>query len=436
LAGVQFVFSIQFAVGGPLLGDQLKIAVSTQNYIFATAGPISGFVAQPIVGVISDRSTSRFGRRRPFIVLGAIACAIGMGLLGTSSILGNLIHDNEFGQHAGDHKVGIVIAITGLWIMNLGVNIVQGPARTLVADLVSQDEQQAGNAMVSLVMGFAAIIANVVGAQFLLSKQPYLWLFTIGVGFILFSCIPTCIAAKEQRYIRAPGETSIGLLGVFIQIWRGFKTMTWDLRKIMLVFFFSWAGYSPFMVSVTNFWGYNVFHGSASNKDAYREGVKMGMYALAAFAGLQTVYSLVMPSIIKVLRIKPTYFITQLISAGCFLAFFWVDQKWIVFPLTALVAINFATFNSIPYGLVTSCSNKDDAGLYMGVLNSASVVAQTVTTSIAGAIVNHQHQDVKWGIAFGGFLAFVGGLLVWILPSPATVVDREEKERLLGNDYD
>jgi len=300
--------------------------------------------------------------------------------------------------------------------------------------LVSEEDQQTGNAMVSLVMGLAAVVANIVGAQFLLSANPYRWLFVMGVIFILLSCIPTMIAAKEEPYVRSPGETTLGLLGIFGQIWKGFRHMPGPMIRILLVFFFSWAGFSPFMIYITNFFGVNVYHGDPNKGgqylDNYHEGVKMGMYALAAFAGVQLVYSLAMPYIIKVIRLKPTYFITQLIAAGCFISFYFLDGMVIpVFILTSLVAINFTSFNSIPFGLVTSSANKQDAGLYMGVLNSASVVAQTVTNTAAGQIVAWRDENVSWGIGFGGLLAFLGALLIFTLPNPRIEESKRDPEK-------
>jgi len=158
----------------------------------------------------------------------------------------------------------------------------------------------------------------------------------------------------------------------------------------------------------------------------------MGMYALAAFAGLQLIYSLAMPYIIKLIRLKPTYFLSQLLVAGCYISFLFLSgQQLIVLTiiLASLVAINFTSFNSIPFGLVTSCANKQDAGLYMGVLNSASVVAQTVTNTIAGQIVGVKDQNVAWGIAFGGILALLGAALVWTLPSPRIEKEKNDPEQ-------
>ena len=74
--------SVQFAIGSPLFHNKLEIAQSTVGIILATAGPISGFIVQPVIGVISDKFkfiflfissfSAKMGRRRPFIIVGAV----------------------------------------------------------------------------------------------------------------------------------------------------------------------------------------------------------------------------------------------------------------------------------------------------------------------------------------------------------------------------
>jgi len=115
LMGVQFVYSIQFALSAPLFQHQLHMEKSTIAVILATAGPISGFIVQPIVGVWSDGLTARWGRRRPFILVGAICCVLGMAMIGGSVDLGYLLGDVRGGTTPRQHTAGIVIAIAGLW---------------------------------------------------------------------------------------------------------------------------------------------------------------------------------------------------------------------------------------------------------------------------------------------------------------------------------
>jgi hypothetical protein len=66
--------SIQFAIGTPLFRQKLKVSDANIAIILSTAGPISGFLVQPVIGVLSDACQFRFGRRRPFILGGALLC--------------------------------------------------------------------------------------------------------------------------------------------------------------------------------------------------------------------------------------------------------------------------------------------------------------------------------------------------------------------------
>jgi len=144
--------------------------------------------------------------------------------------------------------------------------------------------------------------------------------------------------------------------------------------------------------------------------------VKLGMYATACFAAVSFVYSMIMPYLLG-LGVRPVYFLTQVIQCACFIMFLFFDQVYVAFILTSLIGINFTAFNSIPFALMTNMVPSADVGMYMGVLNSASVVAQTVTNSLASPIVSWQDENVAWGIAWGGLWAGAGALLIWALPT-------------------
>jgi len=456
LAGVQFVYSIQFAIGTPLFNQELKVSTSIVPIILSTAGPISGFIVQPIIGVLSDGCTAKLGRRRPFILVGTILCAVGMAVIGNSVPLGKLLGDKESGLAASDHKAALAFAIVGLWVMNLFVNVMQGPSRAIISDIVPKDKQQTGNAMVSNVMGLAAVTANVVGAQFFGHPEPYRYLFTIGIGCCLFSCIPTMIAAKEQQFVKG-GYSQINsddssdnysndqtknnsnasiekqTIGtVFGKIYRGFRYMPSEMLRVVLLYFFSWAAFSPFMIYITQWFGVNVFHGdSAINDTKYQDGVRMGMYGLAIFAGVQWFYSFILPIIVEKLGVKFTYLFSQVLATAAFVLFLFFHRVDVGFVLMGVTAINFTTFNSVPFALVAN-SAKNDAGLYMGVLNSASVVAQTVTNLAAGAVVGWKGEDVSWGIAFGACLSVIACVLVFFVKVPSKTETVSETTALLS----
>eukprot|EP00026_Physarum_polycephalum_P006268 Phypoly_transcript_06310.p2 GENE.Phypoly_transcript_06310~~Phypoly_transcript_06310.p2 ORF type:complete len:223 (+),score=26.27 Phypoly_transcript_06310:1079-1747(+) len=200
--------------------------------------------------------------------------------------------------------------------------------------------------------------------------------------------------------------------------------------RIFIVFFFSWCSYSPFMIYATIFFAQNVKHADAKTDPlGYQKGVQLGMYALAVFAGVSTIFSVVLGKWVNKIGIKVTYFSTQLVGTICY-AGLWLcainkvfngstEALIIAMALTGLVAVNFTSFNSIPYALLSDSVANTDVGLYMGVLNSAITISQVVTNTIAGqVIVKEANQNVAWAIGFGAAVSVIACVLVPILKMP------------------
>jgi hypothetical protein len=162
---------------------------------------------------------------------------------------------------------------------------------------------------------------------------------------------------------------------------------------------------------------------------ASRLGTQMGFYSLAIFAGAQFLYSLVAPSIVKIIGLKWAYFLPQLVATACFILAPFMAYPGKHWPIPAIITVfaavgpNFMAFNSVPFALVSGITAGASGGLYMGVLNSASVVAQTLTNSFVSLILKKikplplntipPTQNVAWGIAFGGIFSALA--CIWCL---------------------
>ncbi|KAK8580463.1 hypothetical protein V6N12_070735 [Hibiscus sabdariffa] len=103
-----------------------------------TSGPASygfaGLVVQPLVGHVSDRCNSRFGRRRPYIVAGAVSIIVAVLIIGHSVDIGWL-----FGVTHAFRPRAIVTFVFGFWILDVANTVTQGPCRALLADLTEKD---------------------------------------------------------------------------------------------------------------------------------------------------------------------------------------------------------------------------------------------------------------------------------------------------------
>lgn len=388
---------------------------------------------------ISDHSSSTFkwGRRRIFILVGALISMVGMVSIGCSIEIAQALGESKDGERVKDHPIGLSFAIIGLWIMNLFLNMMQGPARALVNDLVHTDDLQTANAIVTTVMAFSNIIANVSGAQLFragsITKEPYLILFNIGAGVLLLTTIPTLIFAKEERHIIKQGEKKKTVKDTFIDIYKGFRYMPRKLVIVIILFYLSWAAYAPTMVNLTTYFKENVFAGD-------EEGIEKGMYALAFFAAATFAYSLIGPSVIKCLGIKGAYLVTQVVATVLY-ALPPIMADWpypVIVVVTSLVGPNFGTFHAIPFALVSSITAGQAEGLSMGLLNVAAVGSQTITNAIGSAIIGAVPklptgaQDVSWGIAFGAIFSFLAGIWCIIFipnrtdPKDVQVIDENE----------
>lgn len=128
------------------------------------AGPISGAVVQPLVGAWSDRSTSRFGKRRPFMLLGALGLLFGLVVFSQAENIAALLGD-PVKTTGGGSTVGLIIALMAFWVVDIFTNTLQGPARALLADVVPAERQLDGNAAFAVANGAGKIIGYAAGSS-------------------------------------------------------------------------------------------------------------------------------------------------------------------------------------------------------------------------------------------------------------------------------
>lgn len=135
--------------------------------IHVLCGPITGLVVQPCVGVWSDKCTMRLGRRRPFILGGAVLICVAVTIIGFSADIGYLLGDSN--KNCKSYQVkrprAAGVFVMGFWLLDLANNTVQGPARALLADLAGAEQRDTANAIFCLWMAIGNIIGFSTGAS-------------------------------------------------------------------------------------------------------------------------------------------------------------------------------------------------------------------------------------------------------------------------------
>ncbi|KAG6708492.1 sucrose transport protein SUC3-like isoform X1 [Carya illinoinensis] len=210
-AGVQFGWALQLSLLTPYI-QTLGIEHAFSSFIWL-CGPITGLVVQPCVGIWSDKCTSKYGRRRPFILIGSLMISAAVILIGFSADIGYLLGDTK--EHCSTYKGtrmrAAIVFIIGFWMLDLANNTVQGPARALLADLSGPDQRNSSNAVFCSWMAVGNILGFSAGASgnwhrwfpFLTSKAcceacaNLKAAFLVAVVFLTLCSLVTLYFAKE-----------------------------------------------------------------------------------------------------------------------------------------------------------------------------------------------------------------------------------------------
>lgn len=157
-------------------------------------GPLSGLVVAPIVGALSDRCTSAWGRRRPFIVAGLVAALLGMLVFSNAAEIAAALFPNH--PHRV-HVSAIVVAILAFCLTDLAINTSMWPVRALQADLVPHFQQHSVQSA-SIVMGsFGDLAANLLVNSFEEPVAKIRWCFAIAMAVYASTIMVLVVVGKE-----------------------------------------------------------------------------------------------------------------------------------------------------------------------------------------------------------------------------------------------
>ncbi|XP_020558801.1 proton-associated sugar transporter A isoform X2 [Oryzias latipes] len=156
LFGIEFSYAMETAYVTPVL---LQMGLPDQFYSLVWfISPILGFLVQPLLGAWSDRCTSRFGRRRPFIFALAVGALFGLTLLLNGRDIGGALADT-----ASNHKWGIVLTVCGVVLMDFSADSADNPSHAYMMDVCSPEDQDRGLNIHALLAGLGGGFGYIVG---------------------------------------------------------------------------------------------------------------------------------------------------------------------------------------------------------------------------------------------------------------------------------
>ena len=391
--GVQIGYSLQNGNTSRIL-EALGANVDKINY-FWLAAPLAGLVVQPIIGLSSDKTWTRLGRRIPFILLGSIISALAMFFMPNSGNFANLLPALVFG--------GLI-----LLVMDTSFNITMQPFRSLVGDMVNDEQKNLGYSLQSALINFGAVfgsllpwiltklnVANVPAAGEKVAESV-IWSFYIGGTILLLSVLWTVFKTKEYAPKEHAAFNNIDLNAPeakektnIIQLVRTAPRIFWQLG---LVQFFSWFALFLMWVYTTRGIANQVWGNEAADPHslAFNEAGDWTGVLFAFYSAIAALFALSIPSIAKIIGRKKTYSYSLIFGGIGLISMYFFHDKYMLFFSMAGVGVAWAAILAIPYAMLASSLPANKMGVYMGLFNGTITIPQIVAGAFGGIILGVQ----------------------------------------------
>lgn len=422
--GLQFAWQMRIILSGPVTEN-----LGASPFLFGLiwlAGPFTGMVVQPLIGALSDKTTSPFGRRRPYLLGGALLSALALWALPNSEIITNWLSSALHIKFPA--LAALCFAAVMIWILDACVNIAQGPYRALVPDVVPPEQHSIANSYISLAIGLGSVVAAGT-APFL--KWAFNYQMSINAQFIMaalafsLGMAWTCIMIRERRY--QPKKDEITEKFDFIKSLREFFALSPEVGKICWMQFFTWIGNMCMMIYFTQYAIHTVYavpdlsNVSEVVKSSYDAAVLAGTNFSSICFAIFNLVCFVVAIPIGVLSVKygnkKVHIISMLSMAVAFLGMAFITNVKVVAVLMALSGIGWASICALPFAMLSQYIKPGTEGSVMGIFNIFIAGPQVFVCTLVSWIINKCSYNVIGGVNYHWEYTFLIGALCLITAS-------------------
>lgn len=418
-------------------GVQIAYALQSANIarIFATLGadphslsyfwilpPLMGILVQPIVGSCSDRTWTRFGRRIPYLFVGAAVAVLVMCLLPNAGSFGMAV------------SAAMVFGLVTLMFLDTSINMAMQPFKMLVGDMVNEKQKALAYSIQSFLCNAGSLVGYVFPFFFtalgIANTAPsgvvpdsVIWSFYIGAAILILCVIYTTARVKEwspAEYAEYNGTNSSveqeeAGKADWLTLLRHAPATFW---KVGLVQFFCWFAFM-YMWTYTNgtvaanCWGVDMFSADATATSGYQEASNWVGMLFAVQAIGSVVWAMVLP---QIRRRKLAYSLSLLLGGVGFVMAAFVMDKYLMFVPFLLIGCAWAAMLAMPFTFVTNAlQGYGHMGAYLGLFNGTICVPQIIAAALGGVILALVGSVQAHMMIVAGVALVIGALVVgWI----------------------
>ncbi|MDO1513482.1 MFS transporter [Maribacter confluentis] len=380
--GIQYSFGLQQTAINPIF---LYLGAPEEMLpILNIAGPVTGLVIQPIIGAMSDKTWSeRWGRRKPYFLIGAILGSLCLFAFPTSPVLW--------------------FAVGLLWILDVGNNMAMEPYRAFVGDKLPEKQLSLGYQMQSLFVGAGILLANgsIVLFQYLFGGDSVeaagtipTWLYysfyigaILSITTILWSVLKTPEIPPTTEELaeinEAKGKSILERIALpFKEISQSIKKMPKFMWKLGAVYLFQW--YALFI-----YWQYTTPLFKLTMGYSTGEAASQSAQMSLTYNIVTMVVALALVPLTLKYGGKKVYALSLVGTAIALFSIPFIQDPTLVLVPMVLFGIGWAAMMGIPYTMVSKVVPQERRGVYMGILNMMIVIPMGIETLTFGPIYKY-----------------------------------------------
>lgn len=381
-------------------GVQIAYALQSANIsrIFATLGadphnlsyfwilpPLMGIIVQPIVGTLSDKTWCRFGRRIPYLFVGALMAVLVMCLLPNAGSLGMAV------------STAMVFGLISLMFLDTSINMAMQPFKMLVGDMVNEKQKALAYSIQSFLCNAGSLVGYVfpflftfLGISNVAAKgvvpDSVIYSFYIGAAILILCVIYTSVKVKEmppKEYAEYHGldkplnEEKVNVIKLLRDAPKAFWT-------VGLVQFFSWAAFL-YMWNYTNgAIAETCWHTTDPTSAGFQEAGNWVGILFAVQAIGSVVWAMMLP---RFANRKLAYALSLVLGGIGFMMIPFIGDQYVLFIPYLLIGCAWAAMLAMPFTIVTNALNGSHMGAYLGLFNGTICIPQIIAAALGGVVL-------------------------------------------------
>ena len=383
-------------------GVQIAYALQSANIsrIFATLGadphnlsyfwilpPLMGIIVQPIVGSLSDKTWCRFGRRIPYLFVGAAVAVLVMCLLPNAGSFGMAV------------STAMIFGLIALMFLDTSINMAMQPFKMLVGDTVNEKQKSLAYAIQSFLCNAGSVVGFVfpffftfIGISNVAPKgvvpDSVIYSFYIGAAILILCVIYTTAKVKEmppKEYAEYHGlkEDDKEDKANWFTLLRNAPSTFW---KVGLVQFFCWAGFLYMWTYTTGAIAETCWHTTDKASEAFQEAGNWVGILFAVQAVGSVLWAVVLP---QFKNTKLAYSVSLILGGIGFALVPLFENQYVQFIPFLLIGCGGAAMLAMPFTFVTNAlEGYGHMGAYLGLFNGTICIPQIVAALLGGIILS------------------------------------------------